>query len=107
MKEAKARGPKLTWKPGAYSSVVGTSVVAYDESGAVFALLPVSIPRPSMDYKSNAVPLAERAAAALNHFDAYGLALLMIAEGVGDPTEVARRALRKAGVISPSPSRGE
>lgn len=100
MAERKAEVLQATkWRTVQYSSVVGQLVVALDQHGAILAQVSISIPRPSLDYKAHAVPLAEQITVAMNNFDAYGLALLMIAEGVGDPTAVARRVLEKAGVV--------
>jgi hypothetical protein len=84
------------WVVVPYSSIVGQSIAAHDQHGAVFAQASISIPRPSLDYKDNAVPLAEQMSRALNHFDAYGIALMMIAEGADNPADIARKAIDAA-----------
>jgi hypothetical protein len=55
---------KLTAKVVPYSSVVGSSVTLHDEAGAVVAIVMVSVPRPSLDYKEVASPIIEKIAAA-------------------------------------------
>lgn len=44
----------------AYSSVVGSSVMLVDSNGAVVALLMISIPNSTLDYKGHALPIADR-----------------------------------------------
>jgi len=57
---------KLTAKSVPYSSVVGGSVAIHDEKGAVVALIMVSIPDPSRDYKATATPIIEHIVKAMN-----------------------------------------
>lgn len=52
----------------AYSSIVGTSVQVIDDRG-VIALIMISVPQPSIDYKEVALPLAQEIADALNGKD--------------------------------------
>ena len=55
---------KLTAKIVPYSSVVGQSVALHDEAGAVVAIVIISIPDPSRNYKDTARPIAEQIKAA-------------------------------------------
>ena len=77
----------------AYSSVVGQGVIFTDPSGPVVATLGIRVPSPQYDYRSTAEAVADRIVASWNGFDRYGLALMMIAEGAGNPREIARKAL--------------
>jgi hypothetical protein len=49
-----------------YSSVVGQSVSLQDETGRVVALVMITVPSPAFDYKTTAIPIAERIVAAFN-----------------------------------------
>lgn len=57
---------KLTAKPVAYSSVVGSSVSLLDESGQIVALVMISVPNPKIDYRSTVEPIIEKIVAAFN-----------------------------------------
>lgn len=57
---------KLTAKPVAYSSVVGSSVSLLDENGQIVALVMISVPNPKIDYRSTAEPIIEKIVAAFN-----------------------------------------
>lgn len=56
---------KLTASIVPYSSVVGSSIKLCDETGMVVALLIISIPNPSLDYKPTAKEVGETVVAAL------------------------------------------
>lgn len=52
-----------------YSSVVGSAVSLQNEAGVMVALIMISVPNPSFDYKATALPIAERIVAAFNKGD--------------------------------------
>lgn len=84
------------WKTVPFSSTVGASVRVLGDDGAVEAILSIMVPRPSLDYRAVAEPLAAFIEKAGNNFDSYGLALMMIREGCADPARVAAAALSRA-----------
>lgn len=51
---------ELTAKLVPYSSVVGQSVALHDKAGATVAVVMISVPSPSLDYKTTAQPIAEK-----------------------------------------------
>lgn len=63
---------KLMAKAVPFSSVVGQSVALHDRSGAVVALVMISVPNPSISYKETAVPIAQRI---VELIDEHGLEL--------------------------------
>ena len=89
---------KLTARVVPYSSVVGSSVSLIARDGSHFAqlgVMGVDTRIPSDKLKETHEEIARKTAVSFNAYDAFGLALMMIREGVADPKALAAKTLAK------------